>query len=78
MKLPEALLQYVNLEVDLHLEHSGYNLEITGTGHEYTVRFPSLLSAFHYAAAFWPLRKHLPAGSIIHLKYRSFRWKFAR
>jgi len=76
LKLPGALLQYVDLAVDLHLEHSGHNLDITGTGPEYTLRFPSLSSLVHYALAFWPLRKHVPQGTILRLKYRSFSFRY--
>jgi len=78
LKRPDALLSYVNLQVNLHLEHSGHNLDVTGTGHDYTVRFPSLPSALHYAIHFWPLRKQIPEGTVIRLKYRSFTCKYRR
>jgi len=76
LTLPDALLPYLNLEVNLHLEHSGHNLDITGTGPDYTLRFPSLASALHYAMNFWPLRKRLPEGTVIHLQYRSFTFRY--
>jgi len=76
LKLPDALLSYVDLEVNLHLEHSGHNLDIMGTGPDYTVQFPTLFSIFHYAFTFWPLRKQIPEGTVIHLKYRSFHYHY--
>jgi hypothetical protein len=72
LKLPDALL----FDVNLHLEHSGHKLDITGSGPEYTVRFPSVFSLLHYAITFWPLRKHLPEGAVIQLKYRFWSYRY--
>ncbi len=68
MKLPEGLVFDVNLRV----EQSGYELEVVGTGPEYLVRFPSLGSVFHFAFAFWGVRRMVPEGLVLRLKYRGF------
>jgi hypothetical protein len=72
LKLPESLL----LAINLHVEHSGHNVEITGSGPDYDVRFPSLSSVLHFGIALWPMRKWVPEGFVIHLKYRSFSYRY--
>ncbi len=63
-------------EVNLLVEHAGHKLEVTGSGPEYRVRFPSLLSAIHFGTTLWPLRKYTPRGMVVVLEWRSLKFRY--
>jgi hypothetical protein len=64
------------LSFNLDVEHAGHRCHIGGTGTLPVVIFPSLATAIYFARLFWPLRKSLPQGSTLQIRWRFVRIQF--
>ena len=62
------------LDIDLIIEHDGHQAAVTGSGHRFVAKCPTLKSVFHYSLNLWPWRKVLPSGYIFQMEWRGFRF----
>ena len=61
------------LDVDLKVEYVGYQVVVTGSGHNFVVKVPTLLAAIRLARMLWPVRKRFPAGYGFDVEWRGIR-----
>lgn len=61
------------LNVDLHIEHDGHHLKLSGSRMNFIANFPTLASLFHFSRIFWPLRNQAPPGTSFHVEWRKLR-----
>ena len=58
------------LDLDLLIEHGGYQLKLKGVGTRITATFPTLLAAFHFVRAFLPFRRRFPRELSLYAEWR--------
>ena len=66
------------LDVALVIDHAGYQVSVTGSGHHFVTRFPSLRSLVHFARTLWSVRESFPAGYGMDVEWRGLRWTWKR
>lgn len=59
-----------SLELNLLIEHEGYQLRLTGQRLRFLASFATLLSAAHFARQFWALRHLLPTNASVQVRWR--------
>ncbi len=62
------------LDLDLLIEHRGYQARVKGSGRHFVAKFPTLLALFHFLRILWPSRKQLPDGFDFQMEWRGLRF----
>lgn len=73
MKLPLPAL-----DLDLVIEHEGYQAEVKGSGRHFVAKVPTLLGLLHFARTLWPARKAFPRDYEVQVEWRGFRFPRTR
>lgn len=66
------------LDVALVIDHAGYQAMVTGSGHHFVTRFPSLGSLIHFARTLWSVKDSFPAGYGMDVECWGLRWTWKR
>ncbi len=59
-----------SLELNLLIEHEGYQLRLTGRRLRFLASFSTLLSAAHFARQFWIGRHLLPTNVSVQVRWK--------
>jgi len=63
-----------SLDVDLRLEHAGHHASVSGSRGNFVIKFPTLLSLFHFLRVLWPSRRRVPEGCNFQVEWKGFRF----
>ncbi len=62
------------LDVDLVVEHEGYQAKLQGSGRDFVAVFDTLASLVHFVRAAYPFRKSLPSEYRFQIECKGFRF----
>ncbi len=64
------------LNADLLIENAGRQFTLSGSKMSFVADFPSLSSLIHFSRIFWPLRKQIPQGLKVRVKWHGLTLPF--
>ena len=62
------------LDLDLVVEHEGYQVTLRGSGRDFVAEFGTLASLVHFVRAAYPFRTSLPPEYRFQIECKGFRF----